>query len=350
MTHSGGTGTRPLRFGKPRPLGDDFVSKQLLSPDALLPLLITPAIDGVELDQWAAAHIAEIGDLLWKHGGILFRGFGVREPETLARFVRTISAGPLEYRERSSPRTHVSDSIYTSTEHPPDQEIFLHNEQSYNLVFPSKIVFACAIEAADGGATPIADVREVYKRIDVTIRARFEELGYMYVRNFGTGLGLTWQEVFQTTDRPEVDRYCRANAIDVEWRGRDRLRTRQVRRVSGKHPGSDEAVWCNHATFFHHTTLDERVHDALARVFDGMDELPNNTFYGDGSPIELSVMDSLRQAYRDCTVVFPWHVGDLLLLDNMLTAHARQRFTGPRKILTAMADPWRWSDIARADR
>ena len=56
-------------------------------------------------------------------------------------------------------------------------------------------------------------------------------------------------------------------------------------------------------------------------------------------PIEDEVLDQLRAAYRAATVTFPWQVGDVLLLDNMLVAHGRAPFTGQRRVLVGMAEP-----------
>ncbi len=39
-------------------------------------------------------------------------------------------------------------------------------------------------------------------------------------------------------------------------------------------------------------------------------------------------------------IVFPWRTGDVLMLDNMLTAHARDPFEGPRKVVVAMAQSY----------
>ncbi len=327
---------------------ESLVRMEPLREGETLPLVVRPAVDGVDLFAWADANRDQVEKLLQKHGALLFRGFGLTTSEDLNRFVSSVSSGPLEYGERSSPRTHVANRVYTSTEHPADQEIFLHNEQSYNLNFPLKIIFQCAVAAEEGGATPIADVRRVYERVDPEVRERFAEKGYMYVRNFGDGFGLPWEEAFQTDDPDQVEAYCAANRIEPEWkdgRGGKRLRTRQVRRAVAKHPRSGDAAWFNHATFFHRTTLDPSIRSVFEAAFHNEDDFPNNTLYGDGTPIEPAVMDRLREIYRECTVSFPWQAGDVLMLDNLLTAHARDPFKGPRKILTAMADPYRWDDV-----
>jgi hypothetical protein len=65
--------------------------------------------------------------------------------------------------------------------------------------------------------------------------------------------------------------------------------------------------------------------------------LPSNSFYGDGSPIELDVLDTLRSAYLKEKVIFPWKTNNVLALDNMLVAHGREPYSGERKVLVAMA-------------
>ncbi len=47
-------------------------------------------------------------------------------------------------------------------------------------------------------------------------------------------------------------------------------------------------------------------------------------------------MALIGQAYEDCAVRFDWRQGDVIMLDNMLAAHARDPFEGPRKIVVAM--------------
>lgn len=313
------------------------VTRSLLA-DGSLPLLCEPRFPGVDLVSWAAENRPRIEADLLRHGGLLFRGFGVDGPARLEALVRAISAEALEYKERSSPRSTVEGKIYTSTDYPPSYPIFLHNENSYQSVWPLKIFFLCQQPAEIGGETPIADCRRILARMDPAVRDRFVEKGWMYVRNFGDGLGLDWRTVFQTDDPAAVEAHCRANGIQMEWKPGGRLRTRAIRPAVTQHPKTGEPMWFNHATFFHVSALEPDVRAALLAEF-AEEELPTHTYYGDGTPIEPETLEHLLTLYRQETLCFPWEKGDVLLLDNMMVAHGRAPYSGLRKILVGMAEP-----------
>jgi alpha-ketoglutarate-dependent taurine dioxygenase len=313
-------------------------------PECVLPLVIEPVVDGLDPSTWAQNNRELIDAELPHHGALLFRGFDLRTVAAFERFTTAVSVERMEYRDRSSPRHEVGAQVYTSTDYPPDQSIFPHNEQSYSLTFPRRIFFFCLTSPREGGRTPIADCRKVYGRLSHETRQRFVERKWMYVRNFGDGFGLPWQSVFQTSDRSAVEEHCRSTGIECEWKSGDRLRTRQVRPVLAKHPQTGEMIWFNHVTFFHVSTLPAAVQAALTTTF-AAEDLPNNTYYGDGSAIEPEVIEELRRAYTDELVSFEWRAGDVLLLDNMLTAHAREPYVAPRRVLVAMTDPHHREDL-----
>jgi alpha-ketoglutarate-dependent taurine dioxygenase len=329
-----GIGRKAVRVSE-----EGLVKTAPLAAGKLLPLVIQPALHGVSLISWARNNRELIEKNLLEHGGILFRKFTLQSPDEFEQFIGAVSGEVLEYHERSSPRLHVSGKIYTSTEHPADQSIFLHNENSYQATFPLKIFFRCITPALEGGETPIADCRRIFQRIEPRVRERFSEKHWMYVRNFGHGFGLPWQAVFQTEDRSEVEAYCRSKGIEVEWKEGNRLRTRAVRPAITTHPRTGEPVWFNHATFFHITTLEASLRKALLSEF-AEEDLPTNTYYGDGSPIEADVLEHLREIYRLETITFPWQEQDILMLDNMLSAHGRNPYAGARKVLVGMAEPF----------
>lgn len=309
-----------------------------------LPLIVRPLDDSVNLISWARNNRQLIEVELASHGAILFRDFNITSSGQFEDFIKASSGQTIEYHERSSPRSLVSGRIYTSTDYPPEHGIFLHNEQSYNLSFPTRIYFFCVVAPADRGQTPLCDTRNVFNRLSRGLRDQFIQKHYMYVRNFGDSFGLTWQAAFQTSDKLAVQLYCRENDIAFEWKERDRLKTRQVRRTIATHPATGEMVWFNHATFFNITTLAPELRDSLLAEFNEED-LPNNTFYGDGSPIEPFVLDELRNAYLSEKTMFDWQERDLLMLDNMSVAHGREPFSGSRRVLAGMSEPCPWEMV-----
>lgn len=276
--------------------------------------------------------------LLAEHGAVLIRGLHMGGVDGFDRFVRTASGAPIAYSERSSPRHVIKGEIYTSTDYPPEEEIFLHNENSYQVSWPRFVYFYCVSPPATLGATPLADIRLVLASIDAEVRQEFASRGWMLMRNFHDGFGVPWSYVFGTEDRSAVEHYCHGSLIEVEWRGQGSLRTRAVRRAIHAHPETGQSVWFNHIAFFHHTTAPPEVADGLLALF-GQDDLPTNTFYGDGGRIPDEVISHLRDCYRAASVRFDWQRDDVLIVDNMLAAHGREPFTGPRSIAVAMTDP-----------
>jgi alpha-ketoglutarate-dependent taurine dioxygenase len=166
----------------------------------------------------------------------------------------------------------------------------------------------------------------------------------MYTRNYGEGVDLSWQEAFQTTDRALVEQYCRGAHTEFEWKDGDRLKTRQVRQAVATHPRTGETVWFNHAHMFHISNVAPDVRAALLEQFRDED-LPRNAYYGDGTPIEASVLEEIRGIYQEEAVAFPWQAGDIMMLDNFLTSHGREPFVGPRRVVVAMAELYTNQDV-----
>jgi hypothetical protein len=96
-------------------------------------------------------------------------------------------------------------------------------------------------------------------------------------------------------------------------------------------------VWFNQAHLFHVSSLESEIRDLLLSSSGG--EPPRNAFYGDGTPIDDADLEGIRAAYEKEIVVFRWQEGDVLLLDNMLAAHGRKPYRGPRQIVVGMGRP-----------
>jgi alpha-ketoglutarate-dependent taurine dioxygenase len=315
-----------------------LVRSRSLRPGERVPLVVEPEVEDVDLSFWAEGNRAWLDAQLLENGAILFRNFNVDSAEAFHQLARSVSGELLDYVEPSSPRSEIGNKIYTSTEYPSDQWIFLHNEMSYALHWPRKVFFYCVKPATLGGETPLACSQKVFDLIDPAIREQFIAKKVMYVRNFGDGLHRPWQEFFRTQDRAEVETYCLKAGIEPEWLGANRLRIRQVCQSVVQHPQTGALVWFNQAHAFHVSSLDPAVRSVLLSEMDEAD-IPRNAYYGDGTAIEDDAITAIQEAYRRATTAFPWQARDVLLIDNMAVAHGRAPFSGSRQVLVAMSEP-----------
>lgn len=336
-------------FARPqglRPRGNGELVRRAEPQADVLPLKVEARVPGLSLAGWIFEQREALHADLQRCGGLLFRGFDVDSAERFRDAARVFAPDLLNYKERSSPRSQVSGEVYTSTEHPVDQPIVLHNEQSYTADWPLYIMFHCAEPALRGGATPVASNRRIIRHLPDALLERFERLGILYVRNYRAGLGLSWREAFQTDRREAVEAFCAEHRIAHAWLADDHLRTWQRRAAFQRHPHSGERLWFNHGMFFHATSLEPRLRDALLSSV-APEDLPYQTYYGDGSPLEPETLHLIRAAIDRETVRFDWQRGDVMILDNMLAQHGREPFAGPRRILTIMSTLY--SHLAEAD-
>jgi alpha-ketoglutarate-dependent taurine dioxygenase len=312
----------------------NLVKTDYLRPGDALPLLVQPGVEHIDLIAWARVSLDFIETELLKHGAILFRDFRVALASEFENFASALC--PELFGEYGDlPRAGVEGKVYESTPYPADQAILFHNESSHLHRWPLKLWFFCIQPPRQRGETPIVDCRKVYQLHDAKLIKRFVEKKIMYVRNFTRGLDVSWQEFFKTSDRSVVERFCKSASIDFEWKDNDGLRTRQICPAVTRHPKTREYVWFNQIQHWHLACLDPATRESLLSLFPERD-LPRNCYYGDGSLIEESVIDEVNEVYRRAAVSFPWRPGDILMLDNMLTAHARNPYDGPRKIVVAM--------------
>jgi alpha-ketoglutarate-dependent taurine dioxygenase len=302
------------------------------------PLVFRPAREGVHLPSWAAETRRLLDPLLLRYGGILFRGFDVRNHDEFRQFVTATASGPLvEYKYRSTPRTAIGGGLYTSTSYPADQVILLHNEMSYSRSWPLKIWFYCERAAPRGGETTVADSRRVTHRLDPDVVGEFQRRNVLYVRNYSPCIDLPWQTVFGTARTTEVEERWRPAGIRCEWFEDGRLRTSQVCQAVASHPATQEVVWFNQAHLFHISAAAPDVREVLLGSL-GETGLPRNAYYGDGAPIPDRVLDHVREVYEQESQTIALMNGDVLMLDNMLLAHGRLPFTGSRSVLVCMAE------------
>ncbi len=311
-------------------------------PDKAPILLADAPGDG---PSWAAEHKDALRAVVAEHGSIMVRGLGLRDAAEVSAVFRQLSTGLMIEKEAFASRRIYSEGVYSSATWPANQPMCMHHELSYTLEFPGLMLFACLSAPTKGGATAVSDSRAVLNALPAELVARFERDGWMLTRSYNDEIGASVAEAFGTEDRGAVESYCRANAIGFEWQPDGGLRTWQRRSAVVHHPVTGQRCWFNQIAFLNEWTIDPEVREYLVEMY-GADGLPFNTRFGNGDPIGEDVVQLLNHVYEVNTVREPWQAGDLMLVDNIRTAHSREAYEGPREILVGMADAVRLADCS----
>lgn len=319
----------------------------------LIPYLVDAKVHDA---AWIAQNGPEIRRLLSLHGALLFRHFPLKDKKDFSLFIRTLvdSASFLDYTGGTSPRESLGDDIYTSTKMPFFLKIPMHSEMAYRKRFPKKVFFFCEKAPLIGGETPIVDTRRVYLDIPVEVRKKIEGQGiiyYRHLRNYTkfrkflsyfnpmieTG---TWQFVFNTFDPKLVEKYCKENSFMSKWQSDGSVILETHLPASFLQKDSQKHTWFNSIHFFqvHHRiwgSIITNLYKIMLFVFRGRDL---NARTGAGEKLTSKDITSIVEAYEKNTVALPWKAGDVLFLDNTITAHGRNAYLGRRKILVALAE------------
>ena len=306
---------------------------------------IVYAEPGGDALRWATEHRDALRAAVAEEGWVRARRLGLRNAGDAGAVFRALAAGLMTETEAFASRRRYADGVYSSSTWPAKQPMCMHHELSYRLEFPGLMMFACLGAPADGGATAVADSEAVLAALPTELVERFEREGWLLTRSYNDEIGASVAEAFGTDDRDAVERYCRANAIELEWQPDGGLRTRQRRSAVVRHPLTGQRCWFNQIAFLNEWTMAPEVREYLVEVY-GPDGLPFNTRFGGGDPVGDDVVELLNQVYDANTLREPWEPGDLLLVDNVRTAHSREPFAGEREVLVGMGDPVRVTDCA----
>lgn len=313
-----------------------LVRTSTLAPGSDFPLVIEPSSPDLDAAVWAAANRAFVEEKLRRHAGLLFRGFGLANPRDFEVFAEALQPG-LYGAYGDLPKKEGGKNTYRSTPYPEDKMILFHNESSHLPRWPRKQWFFCEEAAPVGGATPIVDCREMFRRLPADLAEKFERLGLTYVRTFTPRLDVDWRDFFRTSDKADVEERCRAEGVEIAWLDGDALQTRTRCPAVIVHPLTGDKSFFNQVQLHHTHSLEADVREDLIGIL-GEDRLPRQVLWGDGSPIDDATMDLVGELYEACAVRFDWRKGDVVMLDNMLAAHARDPFQGTRRIVVAMGD------------
>ncbi|WP_213938264.1 TauD/TfdA family dioxygenase [Pseudomonas sp. dw_612] len=311
------------------------------------PFLLVHAEAGVPFDEWTRQHRDALRAILLRHGAVQIRGLDLNK-QRFGAMGKILEPEAIDYTGGIGPRHLVEDDVFTSTDLPPAVGLASHNEMSYGSIWPMRVLFFCEEAPESGGATTVCDARRMFDCLPTEIRDEFLTRGIRYVRNYSKRVPYkTIQETFGTTDREQIDAFCKKNNIETQWLGDDALQLRQYGPAIRKHPETGDSVFFNTLALWHPAYW----LDIMRRVYPGAPEpqtandLWQDAQYGDGGEIPFTVVMHILAAYEEQEYDVSWQKGDVLYIDNMLASHGRKPFSGKRSILASFRQPLKASDI-----
>lgn len=333
-----------------------------------LPLTVLPGSlrTHAELADWLRGHPEWIDEKLRIHGALLFRDFGVTHVDEVEAIARAIEPDLKNEYLGTSPRQALSRSgyVFSASELPGFYPIPAHNEMSFTADPPKRIFFACTIAPSKFGETPLVDFRGVWRDLDPALRERWASKGLRIIRNYAGPDDnrkdlfqlKKWTEIFNTTDRAEIERICAREGFTAQWKDGGRLALISEHTAERRHPQTDVPVWFNHTHVFHldaghleyarilrkRPSFKHLRYWLLARglsAWKGLTVKPEDqsmhVTFADGSPIPRRELAQVFDAIWKNMVVTPWRRGDVVAIDNRAIGHGRLPFEGPREIVVA---------------
>jgi alpha-ketoglutarate-dependent taurine dioxygenase len=305
------------------------------------PMLRTEATG--DAPGWAAEHRDALRAVVAEHGAVLVRGLGLRDAVGTTAVFRRLATTLMTEKEAFARRQVYAEGVYSSATWPANQPMCMHHELSYRLEVPGLLLFACLSAPTRGGATAVSDSPTVLDALPKDLTERFERDGWLLARSYNDEIGATLAEAFGTEDRGAIESYCRANGIEFAWQPDGELRTQQRRSAVVRHPITGTRCFFNQIAFLNEWTIAAEIREYLVDVY-GAEGLPFNTRFGTGEPLTEEIVELINGVYEANTVREPWQAGDLMLVDNIRTAHSREAYEGSREILVGMAEPLRLTD------
>ncbi|MEZ5688301.1 MAG: TauD/TfdA family dioxygenase [Caenibius sp.] len=297
--------------------------------------------------QWVRDHRDALDALILKHGGIVLRGFPLVASEDFGAVTECFPAYSGNYQGGAAARRSVAKGVYEATQRTGDQTIPIHQEMFYLHDYPARIAFFARKVAEEGGETIIADMRKVTAAMPAGIRDKLETLGIENIRNFAAKTGSKeqnrlmdkrgWDFAFYTESEKEVEEVCARQQLRPHWHDDGSLTVFNLEDAFVAHPQTGETVYRGgvHIAHFFRGSYDNTGQAAALRE---QQEYPSGAFLGDGNELPEDEDKAFQQVVDRFTYSWKWRDGDVMILDNLLTGHGRNPFSGDRATEVALLD------------
>lgn len=298
--------------------------------------------------------------LLAEHGGILFRGFDVTTPEQFETISSIVAYQLAENYTGIAPRKHITEHVFTTTEFDSHAIIIPHSELAYSYQRPRFLSFYCDVEPLKYGETPIYNCQSMYDSLSPECLGYLEK-GIQYVRYHNKKwkkgaikTGAVWANAFSTEDKKVVEKELEKTGVQYEWHKNDMLKITTHPPAIITHPVTEKksvnALLSHYVSYLKGFSFFKERYPLLLRyMFEfvaaiiflkGKGSAPTQMRSYDGRPMPYRIVKELFDVYWKHSVLFAWKKNDVLVLDNIVTAHGRMNVVGPRRILCCLGDQY----------
>jgi hypothetical protein len=284
--------------------------------------------------SWLREMTATIRELLLVHGAVLLHGVPVESPDSLAEARDSLGLGRFMPPEAFNRRADFGNGVLSPIGWPLDRHICPLQESSFSTTFPSVVLTACVTPPDGDGRAHLSDARRMAGHLPAGLADRVRADGWIMTRSFHGGFGFSWRDAFSVPDRAALEEVFEAEEIEAEWLANGMLRTTRKRPGFVKHPATGEECWFNQLAFLNANSLDPAERGFLTKAFG--ENLPVNSFFGDGAPLSEADVVAIDSAYDATKVSVPWRRGDVLITDNVSMAVGRSAVEGSPEFRIAL--------------
>lgn len=280
--------------------------------------------------EWVSQNREQLRQQLLDYGAILFRNFPTKTPEAFNSFVESFGFENFPYVGGAAPRKHIVGNVFSSNESPPQNLIPFHHEMAQVPNYPAKLFFYCDHPSTQGGETPILLSNQVYQKVSEKHPEYVKDLrekGVHYVRVLPeeddpeSPIGRGWKSTFNAKTKEEAEEKCKNLNSTFEWTSEGNMKTITCKLAAIKtYQAKNIETWFN----------------SIVAAYTGWEDKRNipeqAVTFADGSPLPRQAVLDTQSIMQDVSVSIKWEQGDVILVDNHQTMHARNSFVPPRRI------------------
>ncbi|GAA5233983.1 hypothetical protein FOZ76_26965 [Verticiella sediminum] len=297
-----------------------------------------------DFHAWLAATRPTIDRLIVDHGGIVLRGFPVRDTPDFVRLTGEFPQFQSGYAGGRAPRSAIKGHVMESTRLAPSVHLILHSEMAYVRDYPRRIAFYSRVTAPVGGETTIGDMRDLVAAMPAALVEKLQRHGTRMASNYGpraVSMDATyahmdlrgWNQAFYTEDPAEVERICAAKGLEPIWNADGSLTVLTPLEPLVEHPITGQRLF---RSVIHVPPQAENAE--LTRELRSRQQYPTGATLGNGEPLSEDELQTLRTLCRERGAAWPWQDGDVMILDNLQVWHGRNPYEGAREVQVALLD------------